>query len=98
MFVCPSSKYLSVCIFLNKTFSILFYSTELKAKQKGYDAVTVENEHSIASYCSIRQQLDLLGSQFRSFITKPEYLKPFLQPGRLVKVREFFYEFAHFTE
>ncbi|CAH2236387.1 jg10767 [Pararge aegeria aegeria] len=58
---------------------------KVKAKQKEYAALTIEHEHSIASYCNVRSELDLLGSQFRSFITRPEYLKPFLQPGRLVK-------------
>ncbi|KAJ2948128.1 hypothetical protein O0L34_g9927 [Tuta absoluta] len=60
---------------------------KVRAKQKEYDMVSVEQEHSIASYCNIRSQLDLLAQQFRSFITRPEYLKPFLQPGRLVKVK-----------
>ncbi|KAF9793576.1 hypothetical protein SFRURICE_021593 [Spodoptera frugiperda] len=60
---------------------------KVKSKQKEYNALTIAEEHSIASYCNIRSQLDLLGAQFRSFITKPEYLKPFLQPGRLVKVK-----------
>lgn len=58
----------------------------MKLKQKEYNAVAIEQEDSIASYCNIRAQLDMLGSQFRGFITRPEYLKPFLQPGRLVKV------------
>ncbi|XP_026739472.1 exosome RNA helicase MTR4 [Trichoplusia ni] len=66
---------------------------KVKAKQKEYDRLSIEDEHSIASYCSIRSQLDLLGAQFRSFITKPEYLKPFLQPGRLVKVKTEKHEF-----
>ncbi|KAL4716852.1 hypothetical protein ACJJTC_012663 [Scirpophaga incertulas] len=66
---------------------------KLKAKQKEYDALTVEHEHSIASYCSIRSQLDILGAQFRAFITQPQYLKPFLQPGRLVKVKTEKYEY-----
>ncbi|KAJ0182390.1 hypothetical protein K1T71_001759 [Dendrolimus kikuchii] len=66
---------------------------KVKVKQKEYDSLTVEHEHSIASYCTIRSQLDLLGAQFRSFITRPEYLKPFLQPGRLVKVKTEKYEY-----
>ncbi|XP_047024419.1 exosome RNA helicase MTR4 [Helicoverpa zea] len=66
---------------------------KVKSKQKEYNALTVAEEHSIASYCSIRSQLDLLGAQFRSFITKPEYLKPFLQPGRLVKIKTEKHEF-----
>ncbi|XP_047506504.1 exosome RNA helicase MTR4 [Pieris napi] len=60
---------------------------KVKTKQKEYDALGIEQEHSIASYCALRSQLDLLGAQFRSFITRPEYLKPFLQPGRLVKIK-----------
>lgn len=66
---------------------------KVKKKQKEYEALTVEHEHSISSYCTIRSQLVLLGSQFRSFITRPEYLKPFLQPGRLVKVKTEKYEY-----
>uniref|UniRef100_A0A2A4J3B7 Exosome RNA helicase MTR4 n=1 Tax=Heliothis virescens TaxID=7102 RepID=A0A2A4J3B7_HELVI len=66
---------------------------KVKSKQKEYNALSVAEEHSIASYCSIRSQLDLLGAQFRSFITKPEYLKPFLQPGRLVKIKTEKHEF-----
>ncbi|KAG7310496.1 hypothetical protein JYU34_003283 [Plutella xylostella] len=60
---------------------------KVKSKQKQYDAVSVEQEHSIASYCSTRSQLQLLGQQFRSFITKPQHLQPFLQPGRLLKIK-----------
>ncbi|XP_053622157.1 exosome RNA helicase MTR4 [Plodia interpunctella] len=66
---------------------------KVKAKQKEYSLLTVEQEHSIAAYCSIRSQLQLLGAQFRSYITRPEYLKPFLQPGRLVKVKTEKYEY-----
>ncbi|KAL0850985.1 hypothetical protein ABMA28_006878 [Loxostege sticticalis] len=66
---------------------------KVKAKQQEYDALTVQQEHSVAAYCTIRSQLDLLGAQFRSFITRPEYLKPFLQPGRLVKVKTEKYEY-----
>lgn len=60
---------------------------KVKDKQAEYDSVAVDQEHSIASYSHIRQQLDTLGEQFRSFITQPEYLKPFLQPGRLIKIK-----------
>ncbi|KPJ16432.1 hypothetical protein RR48_05511 [Papilio machaon] len=56
-------------------------------KQKQYDKLSLDQEKSIAEYCGIRAQLDLLAAKFRGFITRPEYLKPFLQPGRLVKVK-----------
>ncbi|XP_013133278.1 PREDICTED: superkiller viralicidic activity 2-like 2 [Papilio polytes] len=60
---------------------------KVKEKQKQYDKLSLEQEKSIAEYCGTRAQLDLLGAKFRGFITRPEYLKPFLQPGRLVKVK-----------
>ncbi|XP_050354399.1 exosome RNA helicase MTR4 [Nymphalis io] len=66
---------------------------KMKAKQKELDRVSVSDEHAVAAYCGTRAQLDLLGAQFRSFITRPDYLKPFLQPGRLVKVKTEKYEY-----
>lgn len=47
----------------------------------------VPNEDQVASYYKLRQQLDNLGKDLLTFIQKPQYLLPFLQPGRLVKVR-----------
>lgn len=52
------------------------------------EKIKIPDEHAIASYHHIREQLDMLGKQFRSFITKPEYLIPFLQPGRMVKIQK----------
>lgn len=52
-----------------------------------FNNFTLKNEEDIASYYNIRKQLDLLGVQFRSYITKSQYLIPFLQPGRLVKIK-----------
>ncbi|XP_012168502.1 exosome RNA helicase MTR4 [Bombus affinis] len=60
-----------------------------KAKdlQIAYNAVTIDRYNHISSYHDIREQLDHLSTEFRSFLTKPVYLLPFLQPGRLVKVK-----------
>lgn len=41
----------------------------------------------MSAYHDIREQLDRLSLDFRAFLTKPEYLLPFLQPGRMIKVR-----------
>ena len=50
----------------------------------------------MASYYKIRQQLDNLSKELLSFIQKPQYLLPFLQPGRLVKVNQLvFKEYSH---
>lgn len=55
--------------------------------QKRVEDFKIEDETSVASYHHIRDQLDTLGKQFRQWITKPQYLIPFLQPGRLVKIQ-----------
>ena len=54
--------------------------------QIAYNAVTIDRYNHISSYHDIREQLERLSTEFRSFLTKPEYLLPFLQPGRLLKV------------
>lgn len=51
-----------------------------------YNTVNIKRYDEISSYHDIREQLDRLSGEFRSFLTQPEYLVPFLQPGRLVKV------------
>lgn len=61
--------------------------TKVQDLQKKVDEWKIPNETSIASYHHIREQLDTLGKQFRTWITKPQYLLPFLQPGRLVKIQ-----------
>lgn len=60
----------------------------VQAKQSAVNAIKIPNESNIASYYHIRDQLDSLGKQFRSFITTPIYLTKFLQPGRMVKVQK----------
>lgn len=62
----------------------LFIDYEKKLHQ--YNSMHIQNEAEIANYYNIRQELESLGIQFRAHITKPQYLIPFLQPGRLVKV------------
>jgi ATP-dependent RNA helicase DOB1 len=58
-----------------------------KEKLEELQNIQIDCEGQIASYYNIRQQLDKLGVQFRNYITKPNYLIPFLQPGRLVKIK-----------
>ncbi|KAL7739067.1 hypothetical protein ACLKA6_011402 [Drosophila palustris] len=59
---------------------------QVQAKTKQLNKLSIKDEHNIASYHHIRDQLELNGKKFREWITKPQYLVPFLQPGRLVKV------------
>ncbi|KAK0073851.1 hypothetical protein PV326_013002, partial [Microctonus aethiopoides] len=60
---------------------------KVKQLQESFDELVVENSNEISSYHDIRQQLDRLGVEFRHFLTKPEYIVPFLQPGRMAKVK-----------
>ncbi|XP_041358322.1 exosome RNA helicase MTR4-like [Gigantopelta aegis] len=60
---------------------------KLKKKEEEYGKFVIPNEDQIAAYYKIRQQLDNLGRELMQYIQKPCYLLPFLQPGRLVKVK-----------
>jgi ATP-dependent RNA helicase DOB1 len=47
----------------------------------------VANEDQVSSYYKLRQQLDHLSKELLTYIQKPQYILPFLQPGRLVHVK-----------
>ncbi|XP_070495125.1 exosome RNA helicase MTR4 [Chironomus tepperi] len=53
----------------------------------------IKDEASIKSYHHIREQLDSLSARYQKFYTHFQYLKPFLQPGRLIKVKSEEYEY-----
>ncbi|EDV30679.1 uncharacterized protein Dana_GF14920 [Drosophila ananassae] len=59
---------------------------KVEQKTAELNKIVIKDEHNIASYHHIRSQLDHYGKQFRQWITRPQYLLPFLQPGRLIKV------------
>ncbi|KAI5710130.1 hypothetical protein M8J75_005924 [Diaphorina citri] len=60
---------------------------EVRELQGRVHKMKIPREADIASYYHIRQQLDLLAKEFQSFINNPQYLIPFLQGGRLVKIK-----------
>uniref|UniRef100_A0A3B4X5S8 Exosome RNA helicase MTR4 n=1 Tax=Seriola lalandi dorsalis TaxID=1841481 RepID=A0A3B4X5S8_SERLL len=60
---------------------------KIKKLEEQYHAIEIPNEESVATYFKIRQQLAKLGKEIQEFIHKPKYCLPFLQPGRLVKVK-----------
>lgn len=61
--------------------------TELKKEEEAKDTIVIPDEKAVAEYYDFRQQLDQMTSDFRDVITHPTYSLPFLQPGRLVKVK-----------
>lgn len=62
-------------------------SAEIKKLEEQYHTIEIPNEESVVTYFKIRQQLAKLSKEIQEFIHKPKYCLPFLQPGRLVKVR-----------
>ncbi|KAM5531157.1 hypothetical protein V8D89_015178 [Ganoderma adspersum] len=60
---------------------------ELEKEEQKKAEITVPDEEHVASYYDLRQQLDQMNADFREVTTHPNYALPFLQPGRLVKVK-----------
>lgn len=60
---------------------------KVQDKQKTFENFTIKDEASISSYHHIRESLDSLGAKYHEFYTNAQYLVPFLQPGRMVKVK-----------
>ncbi|KAK2521145.1 Skiv2l2 [Columba guinea] len=52
-----------------------------------YNKIAIPNEENVVIYYKIRQQLAKLGKEIEEYVHKPKYCLPFLQPGRLVKVK-----------
>lgn len=72
--------------FQNQTNIPLLHKSYLE-KLDEYNSIQVKNEDKIATYYQIRRELDFLGGQFRTYLTKSQYLVPFMQPGRLIKIK-----------
>lgn len=68
--------------------SVPVLEKQLKAAEVERDSITIEGEDDIAEYYELRDQLQQLESDFKSVITHPTYVLPFLQPGRMVEVRD----------
>ncbi|KAA0194557.1 Superkiller viralicidic activity 2 2 [Fasciolopsis buskii] len=75
----------SFCQFQNYSSLPKMYQ-ELNELRSEHAAVQVEDEESVESYHQIRLCLDDLMAQQRQYIRRPQYIVPFLQPGRLIKV------------
>ncbi|EIW76056.1 antiviral helicase [Coniophora puteana RWD-64-598 SS2] len=60
---------------------------DLEAEERKLSEMVVPDEKQVAEYYEYRQKLESMGEDFRTVITHPSYSLPFLQPGRLVKVK-----------
>jgi ATP-dependent RNA helicase DOB1 len=61
--------------------------SELKREEEAKSSIVVPDEELVAQYYEYRQQLDQMSADFREVVHHPSYSLPFLQPGRLVKVK-----------
>jgi ATP-dependent RNA helicase DOB1 len=52
------------------------------------DSIVVADETEVQEYYRLRQQLEKERRLFRAVITQPIHALQFLQPGRLVRVRQ----------
>ena len=62
------------------------YNNVKKLEEK-VSGIKVELEDEVSSYSRLRDQLTSLGKEFHSWLTKAQYIAPFLQPGRLVRIK-----------
>ncbi|KAL0958925.1 hypothetical protein HGRIS_014241 [Hohenbuehelia grisea] len=60
---------------------------ELREAEIAKDTMEIPDEKLVSEYYEYRQQLDQMTADFREVVTHPTYSLPFLQPGRLVKVK-----------
>ncbi|XP_071953864.1 exosome RNA helicase MTR4-like [Antedon mediterranea] len=60
---------------------------KLKQLEKDYNSRSIEDEENVETYYKIRQQLERLRIEIQAVLTKPKNCLPFMQPGRLVHVK-----------
>lgn len=58
-----------------------------KKIQSEHESLKIPNEEKALVYYKIRQQLEKLRRELHQFMVTPKYALPFMQPGRLVKVK-----------
>lgn len=65
----------------------LMLSLELKLEEEARGSMVVPDEELVAQYYEYRQQLDQMSADFREVVHHPSYSLPFLQIGRLVRIK-----------
>ncbi|CAL1717435.1 unnamed protein product [Somion occarium] len=67
--------------------SVPLLMEDLRREEETARSIVILDEPLVAEYYGYRQQLDQMASDFKDVITHPTYSVPFLNPGRLVKVK-----------
>ena len=74
--------------------NIFLYNLELALLEDERKAIIVPNEEEIASYYEIRKQIDTYTRDVRDVVSHPTYCLPFMQPGRLVRIKHLDMDFG----
>ncbi|KAK4046327.1 ATP-dependent RNA helicase mtr4 [Microbotryomycetes sp. JL201] len=69
------------------TASVPHLEDELRKLDEERSGILISDEDTVADYYDLRQQLDILNKDLRDVLNHPTYALPFLQPGRLVRVK-----------
>jgi len=67
--------------------SLISTYSDLMKEEESRSKNVIPDEQLVAEYYGYRQQLDQMAADFREVVTHPTYALPFLQAGRLVKVK-----------
>ena len=62
-------------------------SSELRSAEELKDSIIIPDEELVAEYYEYKKQLEQMASDFKLVITHPTYSLPFLQGGRLVRIK-----------
>ena len=57
-------------------------------------SMRIKDEETIKEYWDLRKQLDVYASNVKEIINLPNYALPYMQPGRLIKIRYMDYDFG----
>ena len=76
------------------TASVSGLERELQQLESQKSTMVIEDESSIRAYYELRKQLDVYAEDMRMVIIHPNYCLPFMQPGRLVEVKDGEHEFG----
>ncbi|KAK4052639.1 ATP-dependent RNA helicase mtr4 [Microbotryomycetes sp. JL221] len=76
------------CFFqFQNTASVPHLEDELRKLDEQRSEILIADEDTVADYYDLRQQLDILNKDLRDVLNHPTFALPFLQPGRLVRVK-----------
>lgn len=70
------------------TASVSGLERELQQLEAEKSSMVIEDENAIKAYYELRKQLDIYAEDMRNVIIHPNYCLPFMQPGRLVEVKD----------